>query len=61
MIKTGHIIAEVDSTGNLTLDQEIKNRLKLNEGDQVELTIKKISSHKNLNAIAENPLYELTK
>lgn len=60
-MKTGFIIAEVDSNGHLNLDKELKNRLKLNEGDKVELTIKKIISRKSLNANSENPLYELTK
>lgn len=59
-MKTGMIIAEVDASGNLKVDTSVREKLNLQNGDRVELTIKKITSKKELKSLPNNPLYELT-
>ena len=60
-MKTGYFIVEVDDQGNLKLDDSLKTKLQLSPGDKVEITIKKISSKKEIPSLLENPLYELIK
>jgi hypothetical protein len=60
-MKTGYHIVPVDQNGNLKLDDDLKTKLQLRTGDQVEITIKKIHSKKELLIKRDNPLYELIK
>ena len=58
-MKTGLFIAEVESNSNLTIPQEISDRISLAEGDKVEILLKKIRSRKFDVNIAKNPLYKM--
>ena len=58
-MKTGTFITEVDSDGKLSIPEEIRDRLKLSDGDKIEITLKKIRSKKFEVAIHKNPLIKL--
>jgi AbrB family looped-hinge helix DNA binding protein len=58
-MKTGTFIAEVDARGNITVPIEIKERLELQEGDKVEILLKKIRRKRLEVMIGKNPLYKL--
>ena len=58
-MKSGLFIAEIESNSNLTIPQEISDRINLAEGDKVEILLKKIRSRKFDVNIAKNPLYKL--
>ena len=58
-MKTGTFIAEVDSEGKLTIPLEIRDRLKLAEGDKIEIILKKIRSKRFEVMIHKNPLSKI--
>ncbi len=58
-MKTGTFIAEVDSQGKLTIPLEIRDRLKLAEGDKIEIILKKIRSKRFEVMIHKNPLSKI--
>jgi AbrB family looped-hinge helix DNA binding protein len=58
-MKTGTFIAEVDSEGKLTIPFEIRDRLKLAEGDKIEIILKKIRSKRFEVMIHKNPLSKI--
>ena len=58
-MKTGTFIAEVDNEGKLTIPFEIRDRLKLAEGDKIEIILKKIRSKRFEVMIHKNPLSKI--
>ena len=58
-MKTGTFIAEVDDKGKIAIPQEITERLRLAEGDKIEIMLKKIRSKRFSVIIQKNPLYKL--
>lgn len=58
-MKTGLFIAEIEENGKLTIPQEISDRISLQEGDKVEILLKKIRSRKFDVNIVKNPLYKM--
>lgn len=58
-MKTGLFVAEIEVDDKLTIPQEISERIKLQEGDKVEILLKKIRSKKFDLNIAKNPLYKM--
>jgi ferric iron reductase protein FhuF len=59
--KTGHIILEIEDENKISLSKELVDKLELQAGDKVEVTIKKVISKKEISHSNENPLYEFTK
>ena len=45
-MKTGLFVAEIETDGKMTIPQEISERINLQEGDKVEILLKKIRSRK---------------
>ena len=43
-MKTGTFIAEIESDGKISIPEEIRDRLKLADGDKIEILLKKIKS-----------------
>ena len=58
-MKSGLFIAEIESDNKLTIPSEISERINLQEGDKVEILLKKIRSRKFDVNIAKNPLYKM--
>ena len=58
-MKTGLFVAEIETDGKLIIPQEISDRIDLQEGDKVEILLKKIRSRKFDVNIAKNPLYKM--
>ena len=58
-MKTGTFIAEVESDGKFSIPEEIRDRLKLSEGDKIEILLKKIRSKKSEVTIHKNPLVKI--
>jgi bifunctional DNA-binding transcriptional regulator/antitoxin component of YhaV-PrlF toxin-antitoxin module len=56
---SGSFITEVDKNKKLDIPSEVLNRLHLNEGDKVEVLIKKIKSRRMGINISKNPLIKL--
>ena len=61
MKKVGYFILEVDEKNALSLSEDMVKKLRLQPGDKVEFSVKRIISKKEFNRSNENPLYELTK
>jgi bifunctional DNA-binding transcriptional regulator/antitoxin component of YhaV-PrlF toxin-antitoxin module len=58
-MKTGTFIAEFKEENKINVPPEIKDRLKLAEGDKVEIMLKKIRSRRFEVNIGKNPLYKI--
>ena len=58
-MKSGLFIAEIESNNKLTIPPEISERINLQDGDKVEILLKKIRSRKFEVNIAKNPLYKM--
>ena len=58
-MKTGIFITEVESNKKLSIPLEIAERIKLQEGDKVEILLKKIKSKRFEVNIGKNSLYKL--
>jgi AbrB family looped-hinge helix DNA binding protein len=59
-MKTGTFIAEVGESGKIAIPKEIIERLRLAEGDKIEILLKKIRSKRFSSVtIQKNPLYKL--
>ena len=58
-MKTGTFIVEVNAEGIVTIPPEIRERLKLSEGDKLEVLVKKIRSKRFEVNIRKNPLYKI--
>jgi AbrB family looped-hinge helix DNA binding protein len=58
-MKTGTFIVEVNAEGVVTIPPEIRERLKLSEGDKLEVLVKKIRSKRFEVNIRKNPLYKI--
>jgi AbrB family looped-hinge helix DNA binding protein len=58
-MKTGTFISEVDSEGKIRIPEEIRDRLKLSEGDKIEILLKKIRSKRFEVTIHKNPLVKI--
>ncbi len=58
-MKTGTFIAEVEEEGRLQVPQEIRDRLRLAEGDKIEILLKKIRSKRFEVTIQKNPLSQI--
>jgi len=58
-MKTGTFIAEVKEENKINVPPEIRDRLKLAEGDKVEILLKKIRSKRFEVNIGKNPLYKI--
>lgn len=56
---SGSFITEVDENKKLIIPSEVLNRLHLNEGDKVEVLVKKIKSRRMGIKISKNPLVKL--
>lgn len=56
---SGSFIIEIKDNKNIDIPPEIKNRLQLQEGDKVEVVIKKIRSKRLDIKISKNPLVKL--
>ena len=56
---SGSFITEVDENKKLNIPSEVLNRLHLNEGDKVEVLVKKIKSRRKGIKISKNPLVKL--
>jgi AbrB family looped-hinge helix DNA binding protein len=58
-MKTGTFIAEMESEGKVLVPQEIRDRLRLAEGDKIEILLKKIRSKRFEVTIQKNPLSQI--
>ena len=58
-MKTGLFLAEIEENNKITIPAEISDRITLQEGDKVEIQLKKIRSRKFDVNIAKNPLYKM--
>jgi bifunctional DNA-binding transcriptional regulator/antitoxin component of YhaV-PrlF toxin-antitoxin module len=58
-MKTGTFIAEMDGEGKLRVPQEVRDRLRLAEGDKVEILLKKIRSKRFEVTVQKNPLLRI--
>ncbi len=58
-MKTGIFITEVESNKKISIPLKIAERIKLQEGDKVEILLKKIKSKRFEVNIGKNPLYKL--
>jgi len=58
-MKTGTFIAEMESEGRVLIPQEIRDRLRLAEGDKIEILLKKIRSKRFEVTIQKNPLSQI--
>ncbi|MGD9488790.1 MAG: AbrB/MazE/SpoVT family DNA-binding domain-containing protein [Calditrichaceae bacterium] len=56
---SGTFMIEISTRNQIDIPAEIVNRLKLNEGDKVEILIKKIRSKRMDINITKNPLMKL--
>ena len=55
-MKTGTFITDVDSEGRILVPQEVRERLRLAEGDKIEILLKKIKSKRFELSNQKNPL-----
>lgn len=60
-MKTGIFTTVLEKDGSIKIPAEIIDRIKLNEGDKLEILVKKIRSGKFEVSISKNPLYKLLK
>ena len=58
-MKTGLFISEIEEKNKLTIPLEISERINLQDGDKVEILLKKIRSRKFDVNIAKNPLFKM--
>lgn len=58
-MKTGIFITTIETNKKLSIPSEIVERIKLQEGDKVEILLKKIKSKKFEVNIGKNSLYKL--
>ena len=58
-MKTGTFIAEVENENKVEIPREIIDRLKLANGDKIEILLKKIRSKRFEVTIHKNPLYKI--
>ena len=58
-MKTGTFIAEIDNDGKILIPKEVRDRLRLAEGDKIEILLKKIRSKRFEVTIQKNPLLRL--
>lgn len=56
---TGTFITKLSSKSQIDIPSDVRNRLKLEEGDKVEITIKRIRSRRLEINISKNPLIKL--
>jgi AbrB family looped-hinge helix DNA binding protein len=56
---SGTFITELTSSGSIEIPQEVTARLNLQEGDKVEVLVKKIKSGRMAIKISKNPLQKL--
>jgi AbrB family looped-hinge helix DNA binding protein len=56
---SGTYITKLTSKNQIDIPADVRNRLKLEEGDKVEITIKRIRSRRLEINISENPLIKL--
>jgi AbrB family looped-hinge helix DNA binding protein len=56
---TGTFITKLSSKNHIDIPSDVRNRLKLEEGDKVEITIKRIRSRRLEINISKNPLIKL--
>lgn len=54
-------ITEIRNDQNIQIPKQVSDKLILESGDRVEVSIKKIKSKKLEVLLAENPLYKLLK
>ena len=59
VMKTGTFIAEVENEDKIMIPGEIIDRLKLTNGDKIEILLKKIRSKRFEVTIHKNPLYKV--
>ena len=58
-MKITTFVTEVKSDHKIDIPIEIREKLEIEEGDKVEITLKKIKSRRLEILISENPLYKL--
>jgi AbrB family looped-hinge helix DNA binding protein len=58
-MKITTFVTEVKSNYKIDLPAEIREKQEIDEGDKVEITLKKIKSRRLEILISENPLYKL--
>lgn len=58
-MKTGTFIAEVETESKIRIPEEIIERLKIYEGDKIEILLKKIRSKRFEVTIHKNPLVKI--
>jgi len=58
-MKTAKFTAEITSDRRIQLPPELRDSLKLESGDHVEVTVKKIVSRRLEVVLSHNPLYKL--
>lgn len=56
---TGTFVTKLVSRNKIDIPADVRNRLNLEEGDKVEVTIKRIRSRRLEINISENPLIKL--
>jgi AbrB family looped-hinge helix DNA binding protein len=56
---TGTYVTELTSNRQIEIPADLRNRLKLEAGDKVEITIKRIRSRRLEISIGKNPLIKL--
>ncbi len=52
-------MTEVKPDNNITVPVEVRDKMDIQAGDKIEITIRKIKSRRLEILISENPLYEL--
>ncbi|HQU72919.1 MAG TPA: hypothetical protein PLG66_11505 [Calditrichia bacterium] len=60
-MKYGTFVGEMNSDRQIEIPQAVRQKLMLEPGDMVEVSIKKIKSGRIEMRLAENPLYKLLK
>ncbi len=58
-MKFATFVAQVQEDKTIMLPQEVRQKLRLEPGDRVEVSIKKIKSGRLDLILSENPLYQL--
>jgi AbrB family looped-hinge helix DNA binding protein len=58
-MKTGTFIAEMESEGRISIPKEVRDRLRLAEGDKIEILLKRIRSKRFEVTIQKNPLSQI--
>ena len=58
-MKSGIFISEISRDFTVNIPLELRERLKLEPGDKIEVSIKKIHSRRLDILLSQNPLYQL--